>query len=353
MAHPRSLALAALALGAALAAGSAPRLARAEPTPKEIEAARALFTAASQHERAGDYASAADELRRALAIKETPGLRYHLAYALERQGRLAEALAEYERAGALIRGGAAAPDVEALLAPAQEALARRVPTLELRLSPAGAELRVTLDGAPLAPAELAAPLRLDPGEHLVEATAPGYRRVARRVTLAEGDARSETLELARAPAALKPAPAGAPAAAPAADTSSLSTGSPARWLVIGGEAALTVTALTFGLAYTAARSNAAGRADDASLAIERLAPGDSAACVGPTAKLAAPCGELARALDDHASAGRVATGSFIVAGAGAASVVLTLLLWPRRSSASVGLAPLPAGGLAGSVAGAF
>src|SRR5882724_4575305 len=69
----------------------------ADPLPAEIMLARRLFAEARAREEAKDWPTAASKLNEALAIKETAGLRFHLAYCEEQQGLLVEALVDYER----------------------------------------------------------------------------------------------------------------------------------------------------------------------------------------------------------------------------------------------------------------
>ena len=96
--------------------------------------------------------AAEEKLREALAIKETPGLRYHVAYCQEQQGKLVEALVDYDRADELIQHGAAAADVAELIGPARDSLRERVPTLTVSVPKdvTGASLEV--DGQRVAPA---------------------------------------------------------------------------------------------------------------------------------------------------------------------------------------------------------
>src|SRR5215470_9747095 len=106
--------------------------AHAEPNAADIASARRLFSEATVLREAGQWAEAAAKLREAIAIKETPGLRFHLAHCEEQMGRLLAARDDYDRADALIREGATASDVAALLEPARAALRERIPTLVVR-----------------------------------------------------------------------------------------------------------------------------------------------------------------------------------------------------------------------------
>ncbi len=331
----------------------APAVARAEPTSAEIAVARKMFREASALEKQKDYAHAADKLKQALAIKETPGLRYHLAFCEEQQGQLVAALVDYDRADEMIADGTKAPDVQALLAPARDALRKRVPTLTVAVAGGVDGAALSIDGKAMAAAMFGQPTPLNPGKHHVQVTAPGYKPFDKDVTLAEGDRANETAALVAVPAAAAPtapAPAATPDRAPPADAGKgLST----RTIVIGAEAVVTLAALGVGIGYTVAKGSAQSRADDAQAAINRVSTTNDA-CANPTTELASPCSDLVTALDDKQSAGNLATVGFIGAGVGAAATVATFLLWkPAKSTTTVSVAPLPGGGFSGSVAGTF
>jgi tetratricopeptide (TPR) repeat protein len=122
------------------AAGSA----AADSAPNAVEHARRLFTEARDLEQSSRWLQAAAKLDQALGIKETPGLRFHLAYCQEQSGQLVEAFANYQRAAALLADGREAPDVARLLEPAQRSVDQRLPrvTLAANRGVAGTTLNV-------------------------------------------------------------------------------------------------------------------------------------------------------------------------------------------------------------------
>ena len=190
-------------------------------TPAEIAVARRLFHEAAKLEKDKQWADAAKKLAQAVGIKETPGLRFHLAFCEENMGKLVQALVDYDRAAEMISDGVKAPDVAARLDPARAALKKRVPMLTVTL-PAdvpGATLEV--DGHAMAPAVVGQPMPLDPGQHKLEADADGYTPFQATVTLAEGDRKTTDVKLEKA----APTPA-APAATSRPRQTSLRT--PAR-----------------------------------------------------------------------------------------------------------------------------
>lgn len=75
--------------------------------------------------------------------------------------------------------------------------------------PAGAELKLTVDGSVVANTLVDSELPADPGEHVVEASAPGYLKSSARVTLGSADKKTVTLKLEVDPNAPAPAPVGA------------------------------------------------------------------------------------------------------------------------------------------------
>src|SRR5689334_6670437 len=89
-----------------------PRAAQAEPSAAEISNAKHAFESALTAEAESRWADATQKLREAIAVKDTPGLRFHLAHCETEQGHLVAALTEYDRAQELLRQGAKAPDVQ-------------------------------------------------------------------------------------------------------------------------------------------------------------------------------------------------------------------------------------------------
>lgn len=162
---------------------SAPPLA-ATPEHEALAVARELFLEAMQLEEAQDYARALATLRRVAAIKMSPSVRTHMAFCLERTGKLAEALTLYE---ALARDATSGRDlpISRAASRAAEALRPRVPRLTIRVPERAPDLRVLLDDAPLAIGLYGEPLLLDPGAHRIEATAARSKAVHDTVTLVE------------------------------------------------------------------------------------------------------------------------------------------------------------------------
>jgi hypothetical protein len=150
------------------AAGSA---ASASPDPRSK--ARALGEEGLLLFRGGDFAAALGRFDEASALVAMPTLGVRAARCLERLGRWREALERYRATSELVVDeGLPTAFAEAQRAAKEEAteehaaLARRVPTLVLRVV-GDAPDAIEIDGAPLAPSSVGAPIPSDPGVHVL------------------------------------------------------------------------------------------------------------------------------------------------------------------------------------------
>ena len=177
----------ALALALALATS-----AHADPTPSELQAARELFAKGEKDESAGRWNDALDKLKRAITVKSTPGLRFHIAFCEEKLGRLVAALADYTAADQAARDQNDKDVIDAVAEPLKT-LRIRVPTLTIEV-PAAQDAHVELDGT-LVPAGLyGVAMPVEPGLHRVVAKAPGKREFTTEVTLHEREADTATVQ---------------------------------------------------------------------------------------------------------------------------------------------------------------
>lgn len=338
-----SAALGVLVFAAALSA-------RAEPTAEEIKTARQLFADAEQLRATGDCEGAAAKLRQAIAIKETPGLRFHLAHCEERLGQLVLANGDYRRAAELIRSGANAPDVVRLLEPAQKSLAERLPTMRIRVPEVSPPARVRLDDTELTPEAARAFMPVDPGKHTVAVEANGYDPFLLELTIAEGEDRVVVAALRSRSA---PAPAAsvtlAPASALAGEPQREGSRFGAREVVVLGEAALAVAGAGIGVAYLLKREAAD---DDVSAHYARIDAAGGWCSSARSASVNDACIRLPDALQERAEAGNIAIAGFVGAGVFGAAAAATWFLWPSRSprESSVVIAPFLGGA---TVRGAF
>ncbi|GAC1537722.1 MAG: hypothetical protein NVS3B10_02070 [Polyangiales bacterium] len=203
----------------ALAALAPATMAHAQPASVSAggkERAKKLFEDGLELEKKADYAGALAKYKEAEQLALTAGLRFHTGYCLEMTGKIAAALEEYEGADRLAREQNK-QEVHAATAVRLEPLRARVPQIAIRLATSAKDAEVQLDGVGVPPSLVdgARAFRLDPGEHLVVARAPGYRPFSRKVLVPENVTTAVDITLERvAPAGALPARAGAEAPAP-------------------------------------------------------------------------------------------------------------------------------------------
>ena len=324
------LALAAVLLST-LSAGTAsaseePRTASAanEPSAAEVAVARELFRQAGELRDAGHCDQALVKLRRALAIKETPGLRFHVAYCEEALGQLVEALNDYGRAAELIESGIAAPDVQGLLGPARDAVRKRIPTVHVQIPSASALERAELDGKAVSSVVLRDPVPLDPGHHELLVVVTGYEPFETEFALSESQNRVVQIALTPLrPSAPSRAPVPADAPQPDAPTGSL------RTYVLLGEGASTLAALGVGIGFSLSAASADERTRSAASHLADLTR-DSDACIEtPPGEIADACADVRQAQHEGQRARAIAQAGYIAAAVAAVATVSTWVLWPK------------------------
>ena len=344
----RTRLLAQLIAGAAL---FVPHSAQAEPSPAEISAAKHAFERALTAETEQRWADAALQLREAVAVKDTPGLRFHLARCETELGRLLEASLEYDRALELLRQGAKAPDVQKLLPPARSELLQRLPRLTLEIPADVQAPQVSIDNRPYPPSELSLGVPLNPGPHELRVHATGRRPFERALSLKEGDriVLPVTLPLA--------APAGGPSDAarvpePPPQTRSSNVAPPperspssAKLYLMLGESVLTAAGLGLGIGYAVAGSSASARIDSAQATIDSAAASGVGGCDTPNSDLLGACSDLVTAIEDHDRAVLISRIGFVTAGVGAAALLTTWLVYPSPRQGAAGFSVRPVAGL--------
>jgi len=345
-----------LALLIACAAFCLPHAASAEPSSAEISAAKQAFESALAAEAAERWADAALKLRDAIAVKDTPGLRFHLAHCETELGNWVQASLEYDRALELLRRGANAPDVQKLLGPARSELLRRLPRLTLEV-PADVQVPlISIDQQPYPASELSLGVPLNPGPHELRVQAAGRRPFERSLILQEGDRivlpvtlpvvapTATAAQLSRKPeppAKASPAPSPSPVAARPDSRSS-----PVKLYLMIGESVLTAAGLGVGIGFAVARGSATERIDSAQARIDAGSPENPAACGGmPDAAVGDACADLSVALQDHDRAATWSQLGFVSAGVGAVALVTTWLVYPSPRAQSSRFSLLPVAGL--------
>jgi hypothetical protein len=314
--------------------------------------ARQLFAEATELEAQADFGAAEVKLKGAIAIKETPGLRFHLGHCQEKLGLLVAAAQNYARAAELIRAGARAPDVTPLLRLAQRRLDSRIVELEL-VVPADAAAVAELDGEILPASALGTPLRLDPGAHRVLVRAPGRADYRVELTLLAGERRK--LGIFGEPRS-EPEPAAPPLMtssarareAPGSRARERNPGvdsSPSvRTSLLIGEAVLALVGVGVGVGAAIVRGHAAHDLAQAELGSDASAPEVEARCAAHP-NVPEECKALDDARDRYSNAVRVERAGFITAGAAAGLFGATWLLWPSPVKPLVALCPRPEGAL--------
>jgi len=275
---------------------------------------------------AKDYKKAEDDFRRADSLIHAPTLLLGLARALAGEGKFVEAQEAYQR---IIREGVApaAPDAfkKALDAAKTEVqdISPKIGGVTITVKAAGGgdvpNVKVTIDDAPVSAAALGVKRVANPGPHVVNASADGFKPGTLNVTVPAGGAVDAPLTLekdlsAPAPTPAQPGPtdaSNAPAQQPATPEQpppAASGGSSILpWIAFGvGGVGLGLGAVTGILAM--------GKHSD-------------------LAKVCTPsCGPDQQSnLDSYHTLGTLSTVGFIVAGVGAAAGVTLLVLQPKAS----------------------
>jgi hypothetical protein len=192
--------LAVAALTAALAAAAAPPPAHAGGDAK-LEA-RALMESGVSHFRNGRFADALELFRSAYERYPSTKLLLNIGTTLKQLGRFREAAATYER---YLVAADADPkrrdEVLGLLAEIDRALGR------VHLISAAPDATVTIDGEAVDPT---ARIRVEPGDHVLRASRPGFVPLELTVSLRAGEQKSVNLALAVQPSSDVPDTAGRP-----------------------------------------------------------------------------------------------------------------------------------------------
>jgi hypothetical protein len=192
----------ALALGVALASITPTASAQPSsgPSAAEKETARSLFESGNDKLEAKDYAGAAEDFKGADDIMKVPTTALMAGKALQELGKLVEARDAFVRA-TLYPAAAAESDVQKDARREAKGLATalepRIATLTfaIRGPDDDVAVEVTIDGEAV-PANLVKhPRKVNPGEHQVVASAPGFLEASQTVTLAEGQEQSVSLSL--------------------------------------------------------------------------------------------------------------------------------------------------------------
>jgi hypothetical protein len=308
------VALAAGTVAPRAAAEPAPKAGAAKPPPADVAAANDLWKRGREAAKSEDWKKAAELFRESQRLDPSPGTLFNLANAEEKSGQLVAARQHFQEVILVLK------PTDQRLAVAKDraaSLEQRVPRLRLDLaagSPPFAKVR--LGDEDVAPGR---EMLLDPGPRQVVVSAPGRPDRATDLTLAEGDRKALTLEVAPEPPPPAPVVAAPP---PPPPTSPVNVR-----LVAGiGLGALGLVGIGVGAATGAA---ALGKKN----ALESACP-EKSACTNAGVDMAGSGSTLAT----------VSTVTFVVgAAAVAGGVVLVLTSRPKRAAPTTAIAPAPGG----------
>jgi hypothetical protein len=230
--------------------------AHADVSDANRTAAEALFRDARRLMSAGNYAEACPKLADSQRLDPGVGTLLNLGLCYKQMGRTASAWSAYREAAdtAQRAGQSDRMDVAQKEASALEPLLAKL-TLRVSAAAATAGVEIKLDGASMPRSLWDMPMPVDPGEHLVEATATGKLPWSQKIKV--GDQANQTLEvpaLADAPVTAAPeAPKAAPRGtetqplAPAPEAGGMSGQQTAAVIVAGVGLAGVVVGSVFGL----------------------------------------------------------------------------------------------------------
>lgn len=185
-------------------------MAQEEPSAADISSARALGQEGVKLADAGNCAEAIDKLARSEKLYHAPTTLTRLGECQIQTGKLVDGTESLNR---VVRESLA-PNAPPAYRSAQERAQKLLETTKPKIAklkiavagPADVTWAVTVDGAPVPLANLNMNRPTDPGEHVVEATAPGYKTARAKITLTEGATDSVALTLEPDPNAPKPKP---------------------------------------------------------------------------------------------------------------------------------------------------
>ncbi|HEX3760716.1 MAG TPA: tetratricopeptide repeat protein [Kofleriaceae bacterium] len=224
---PLALILAPAPLAAAPARRPAPK--PAPRTPEQREADRHFKSGVALF-KDGKYAEALAEFERAYEIAPHPLVLYNIAGCHRQLSHYAEAVTYYRR---FLTEGKGAVSAERLSGAQAEldAILALVARVTVTVSPADDGATLTVDGSPLDHPEM--PLILPPGEHRLTAHAPGRPDAERSVRVASGDTVTIDLVIPAAPPAPAPVTGGPSATALIAPRTPAPAEPPHRRFAIG------------------------------------------------------------------------------------------------------------------------
>ena len=316
-----------------------------EPSAGDVASARKIGFEGMKLAEKGDCATAIDKLARAEKLFHAPTTLGRLGECQVQVGKVVEGTENLGRVAREELASNAPAAFVAARARAKKQLALATPKLAhakiVVRAPSDATVSVTVDSLPVNAANVGEERVLDPGPHLVEASAPGYRKASSTINLREGATEDVTLTLiidpegaraARAAAAAGPAPGPATEASPTTatggpDTKPRAADSPNRtlaYVVLGAGVVGVGIGSIFGLTALSKKSDLSKACPNSTCHTSQQGDLDSAKTSGTISTIGFLVGGAALVaggvLFFTASSGSSATGSSSGAGSPSASV---------------------------------
>jgi hypothetical protein len=175
----------------AVATALAPSLAHAQG--RDPAGAEKLYDDGSKLLSAGDWPGACAKFEQSFSLDPAPGAMLNLASCAEHDGKIALAWSRFKEARSLnadTKSAKQQKEIESFIDASLKRIEPRLPFLTVRVTGPTEGVVVKRDGQPTA---AGVELPLDPGAHVIEASAPGYTTVKRDFTAKEGA--KETIEI--------------------------------------------------------------------------------------------------------------------------------------------------------------
>jgi hypothetical protein len=185
--------------------------------------ARTLFKEGRELVVAGQYEQACRKFEESLRLDAGIGTEFNLADCWARVGRTASAYQRFMSVAALAKSAGQADRARVALERA-EALEPKRPRLVIHIKESDSKLVVTRDGAQVDRGDWGEPVPVDPGEHVIDATAPRKKPWTTRVTVPD----AATVMAVEVPVLESVADAPSPSAAPKQKPSRAGRRSPPR-----------------------------------------------------------------------------------------------------------------------------
>lgn len=187
----------------ALCLGSARAMAQSPDGNGGREAARPIAAAAMAAYDARNYTAAIIGFTQADSLYPTPQYKVYIARANKWLGKVASAARAYQSVASMQPTADSPRDFASVQATAASELAEihlRIPIVAIQIvGVSSEEARVTLDGAPI-PSHLLERLEVDPGDHTIQASAPGFAPATAHLQIAESTFTPVSLTLEKASA---------------------------------------------------------------------------------------------------------------------------------------------------------